>query len=253
MLKRLTKLPPSSVDRSAPAWLMSTPSERTLSRSNTTSVCGWSNLRSVSTYMNLPLAYALPDELVRDRRAAARARRRGDHHVHGEAAAARQRRRRRARSRGCPGSARSRGHLHLQLGACFFRSVHGFVTMPPKPPLGVVIWKMFLVSGSGERLVDAVREHLRLVERGVRRRLDDAEDDALVLAGRQLAAARTCRTARSAAARCTHSTSTTAVRSGARAAHVVCADRLELAVDQPAKPFSLSPARSSASPSSATA
>ncbi len=30
----------------------------------------------------------------------------------------------------------------------FFRSLHGFVTMPPKPPVGPVIWKMLSVSGN---------------------------------------------------------------------------------------------------------
>ena len=45
------------------------------------------------------------------------------------------------------------------------------------------------VLGLGERLedvVDLLGEELRLVERRVRRRLDDAEDDALVLLRRQL-------------------------------------------------------------------
>ena len=29
----------------------------------------------------------------------------------------------------------------------FRRSLHGFVTMPPKPPVGLVIWKVWPVSG----------------------------------------------------------------------------------------------------------
>ena len=28
------------------------------------------------------------------------------------------------------------------------RSLHGFVTMPPKPPVGDVIWKMLAASGN---------------------------------------------------------------------------------------------------------
>ena len=30
----------------------------------------------------------------------------------------------------------------------FLRSLHGFVTMPPKPPVGNVIWNVFSVSGN---------------------------------------------------------------------------------------------------------
>ena len=30
----------------------------------------------------------------------------------------------------------------------FFRSFHGFVTMPAKPPPGVVIWNVFFASGN---------------------------------------------------------------------------------------------------------
>ena len=32
--------------------------------------------------------------------------------------------------------------------AVFLRSLHGFVTMPPKPPVGDVIWKMLSLSGN---------------------------------------------------------------------------------------------------------
>jgi hypothetical protein len=32
--------------------------------------------------------------------------------------------------------------------AVFVRSLHGVVTMPPKPPVGNVIWKMLAASGN---------------------------------------------------------------------------------------------------------
>ena len=48
------------VERSRPAWLRSTPCERTLSRLKTTSAWGWSNFRSASANMKSPLANALP-------------------------------------------------------------------------------------------------------------------------------------------------------------------------------------------------
>ena len=67
------------------------------------------------------------------------------------------------------------------------RSLHGLVTMPPKPPLGNVIWKMLPLSGNDLiDVVDLVGEQLRLIERRVRRRLDEAEEEALVLGRRQL-------------------------------------------------------------------
>ena len=50
--------------------------------------------------------------------------------------------------------------------------------MPPKPPVGNVIWKMLALSGNDSiDVVDLLGEQLRLLERRVRRRLDDAEED----------------------------------------------------------------------------
>ena len=38
--------------------------------------------------------------------------------------------------------------LDRSCSVVLLRSLHGFVTMPPKPPVGNVIWKVFLLSGN---------------------------------------------------------------------------------------------------------
>ena len=66
------------------------------------------------------------------------------------------------------------------------RSPHGLSTRPPKPLSGKVIWKVWLHSGTLMQLaVDRFGVEGGLVNRGIRRRLDDAHDEALVFRGRQ--------------------------------------------------------------------
>ena len=126
----------------------STPCERSLSRSKTTSVCGWSNFRSASAKMNRPLANAFPTswlrelaELPRLRRPRRSRGRPGNRRRPAAAAAS-------AGSRGCPGSATAAPSTPSAAAASVLvRSLHGLVTMPPKPPVGDVSWKMLAVSG----------------------------------------------------------------------------------------------------------
>jgi hypothetical protein len=73
---------------------------------------------------------------------------RGDHQVHREVAAARQRRRHQ-RDHADPGDLREPAAASIwSCCAVRFRSLHGFVTMPPKPPVGTVSWNVFLYSGN---------------------------------------------------------------------------------------------------------
>ena len=80
--------------------------------------------------------------------------------------------------------------------ACVFvRSLHGLVTMPPKPPVGERDLEDAVVLG--HRLIDVVDlrgEELRLIERRVGRRLDDAEDERPGPRSAPAPSARTCRT-----------------------------------------------------------
>ena len=99
--------------------------------------------------MKRPLANAFPTSWFGELGEPLGLRRRGDDEVDREAAAARQRRRHErddadARDlRELPTPPRPGAAASL-----FFRSLQGFVTMPPKPPVGDVIWKMLSVSGN---------------------------------------------------------------------------------------------------------
>ena len=68
-----------------------------------------------------------------------------------------------------------------------FRSSQGLTTMPPKPEVGMVIWKVNSVSGTLMKgLVDRRGVEAGLVQGGVGRGVENAEDDPLVLGGGQL-------------------------------------------------------------------
>ena len=131
-----------------PASLRSTPWDRSLSRSKTTSACGWSNFKSASANMKRPLAKAFPTSWLANSVS-----------LSGSAVEAT------TKSTGKsppPGSAggmseitRTPGTFESPMAAStcscsvvFLRWLQGFVTMPPKPPVGLVIWKMLSASGN---------------------------------------------------------------------------------------------------------
>ena len=68
-----------------------------------------------------------------------------------------------------------------------FRSLHGFVTMPEKPPDGIGNLECMLrFRHRLEHIVHFLGEPRGLVDGGIGRGLDDAEDHALVFFRRQL-------------------------------------------------------------------
>ncbi len=124
------------------------PCERTLSRLNTISACGWSNFKSASAKRNRPLANAFPtswfatspsccgppvDEMTRST---------GKSPPPGSGSGVRGIARIPAIFDSFPADSISSWPV------VFERWLHGFVTIPPKPPVGNVIWKMLSVSGN---------------------------------------------------------------------------------------------------------
>ena len=137
--------------------------------------------------MNRPLANAFCTSWPAISRKLLRLGRRRDDQVHGKVAAARQRRRHQ-RDRANAGDLRQRAlRLHQQL-------LRGLGPLAPR--LGHHAAEaagrereLKDALGLGKRSIDVVDllgEQLRLLDRRVRRGLDDREDDALVLGGREL-------------------------------------------------------------------
>ena len=164
------------------------PSEATLSRSITSSTSGWSILVSmIGGKANMPLVAAFCCNCCGELQDHLRLGGGGDDELDRELAAAGQRR------RAWPTMVRMPG---MRLTFCCtsgtiwntvrLRSPQGLSTRPPKPLSGKVIWKRLRRLRHAHQLaVDRLGVKRGLVDRRIRRRLDDAQDDALVFRRRQ--------------------------------------------------------------------
>jgi len=134
-----------------------------------------------------PALVGLLDELAGDLAELRRLRRRGDHEVDGEVAAPRQRRRDDRDDADARDARQPRRGLHLELGRALVPLLPrpGHHAAEPARRIGDLEGVLRLREG-GVDLLHLLGEHLRLVDRRVRRGLHDAEDDALVLVRGQL-------------------------------------------------------------------
>ena len=192
MLKRLTKLPPSIADEIGADLLHAQAHRRDLVAIDARSrVLAWSILH-VDDRREGELA-ALRSPL---RRAAARSATISSWlaveaitNSTGKMPGARQRRRQERPARARPGSSRAcRDSSSWIWKMLRLRSSHGFTSMPPKPPFGNVIWKLWSNSGVDcEDCVDLPRctasscSSVALAGTSMR-----AEHDALIFVGREL-------------------------------------------------------------------
>ena len=119
-----------------------------MSRLKTTSACGWSNFRSASAKMNSPLAKAFATSWLASSLSCCGSAVEAITKSTGKSPPP-------GRGAGVSGITRTPAIFESgsvdSMRSCsvvFCRSLQGLVTMPPKPPVGPMIWKMLSLSGN---------------------------------------------------------------------------------------------------------